>query len=63
MREKVELELEGLRKSNLSSLEISAQLNDALVKLLLQKIKRKKMSKKKQIEELRKILFEGRRDS
>ncbi|MEM5836243.1 MAG: hypothetical protein QXR09_00685 [Candidatus Aenigmatarchaeota archaeon] len=63
MREKIELELEGLRRSGLSSVEISAQLNDALVELLLQKIKKRKVSKKKQIEELRKILFEGRRDS
>lgn len=64
MREKkVELELEGLRRSNLSSIEISAQLNNALVKLLLQKIRKRKLSRKKQIEELRRILFAGRRDS
>jgi hypothetical protein len=59
--EKVKLELKGLKRSKLSSIEISAQLNDALVKLLSQKVKGK--SEKAKLEKLRKLLFMGRRDS
>ncbi len=56
-KEKILLELEGLKRSKKSSLEITSELNEAMLKLLTQKISKKKkgFNKKKLIEELRKL--------
>lgn len=40
--EKILLELEGLKRSKVDSLKITAQLNDALIKLLSEKVRREK---------------------
>lgn len=55
--EKVLLELEGLKRSKKSSLEIACELNEFMIKLLTQKILKEKKykNKKKIIEELRKL--------
>jgi hypothetical protein len=61
--EKILLELEGLKKSKSNSLEISADMNDALVKLISQNIKIRNANKENKNRKLRSILFAGRRDS
>jgi len=62
--EKILLDLKGLQKSKFSSIDVSADLNDTLIKLFSQIIKKnKKLDRENQMRELRKTLFMGRRDS
>lgn len=63
--EKILLELKGLKKTKLSSLEITSDLDSFLIEIFSQKIKERNpnISKTKLIKELRKNLFLGRRDT
>jgi hypothetical protein len=55
--EKILLELEGLRRSRVDSLKITAQLNDALIKLLSEKIRREEgeLSRDELVKRLREL--------
>ena len=57
--EKIILDLEGLKRTKLSNLEITSELNDALIEIFIQQIKRKKPSirKKELMKELRRRLL------
>ena len=63
--EKVMLDIKSLRRTKMRSLEIASDLNDALIEIFIQNIKseRPRIKKEELIEELRKRLFLGRRDS
>lgn len=62
--EKIMLDLEGLKRSKLSSLEITSDLNNALIEIFVQNIKKKnpKIRKGELVKELRRVLLLDRRD-
>lgn len=63
--EKIILDLEGLKRSKLNSLEAASNLNDALMEIFVQNIKKRnpKIRKGELVKELRRVLLLGRRDS
>jgi len=58
--DKIELEVKSLKRSKKTSLEITAELNDFMIKLLRKKILREKgrLGRKELIKELRKLTSE-----
>ena len=58
--DKIELEVKSLKRSKKSSLKITAELNDFMIKLLRKKILREKgrLGRKELIKELRKLTSE-----
>ena len=58
--DKIKLEVESLKRSKKSSLEITAELNDFMIKLLRKKILREKgiLGRKELVKELRKLTSE-----
>ena len=58
--DKIKLEVESLKRSKKSSLEISAELNDFMIKLLRKKILREEgiLGRKELVKELRKLTSE-----
>jgi hypothetical protein len=56
---KILLELEGLKRTEKNSLEITSELNEAMIKILSEKIlKEKKLGKGELIRELRNLTME-----